>query len=75
MNKAALLAEIMRLPEDERLELVEVVCASLEAEEGLAPVTDEQIEEVEQRIAEHDRDPSQAKPWEEVREWLWSRRK
>jgi putative addiction module component (TIGR02574 family) len=74
VNKATLLAEIMQLSEEERRELVEEVCETLPPEE-LPPLTPEQIEEVERRIEEHERDPSGARPWHEVREWLWSRRK
>jgi putative addiction module component (TIGR02574 family) len=72
VNKTTLLAEILRLPEHERRELVEEVVESLEPD---ALVSAEQAEEIERRIDQHERDPSEAKPWDEVREWLWSRRK
>jgi putative addiction module component (TIGR02574 family) len=75
VNKASLLAEILRLPEEERAELVDEIIESLPAAADDFVLTEEQKAELDRRIAEHERDPSRARPWEEVREWLWSRRK
>ncbi|HEY6832378.1 MAG TPA: addiction module protein [Pseudolabrys sp.] len=72
MNKA-LLQELMRLPATERVEIALELWDSVE-ESDLPPLTPEQMEEIDRRIAEHERDPSRAIPWEEVRAHLWSRR-
>jgi putative addiction module component (TIGR02574 family) len=74
MNKATLLAEIMQLTAKERRDLVEELVAAVDEDEAFA-LTPEQKAEIDRRIAEHERDPGSAIPWEDVREWLWSRRK
>ena len=71
MNKA-LLKELMDLPPAERLQLVEDLWDSIQPQD-LPPLTDREVEEIEQDWADHKRDPSSAVPWEEVRSWLRSR--
>jgi putative addiction module component (TIGR02574 family) len=71
MNKA-LLKELMDLPPAERLQLVEELWDSIQPQD-LPPLTDREVEEIEQDWADHKRDPSSAVPWEEVRSWLRSR--
>lgn len=73
MNKA-LRDELMRLSPVERLDLVEELWDSIE-ETDLPPLSDDQIAEVERRFAEHERNPSSAIPWEDVRAGLWARLK
>ncbi len=73
MNKA-LMEDLLKLPEAERREIAQELWESLE-ESDLPPLTPEQMAEIDRRLEEHERDPSTAIPWEEVREWLWSRRK
>lgn len=72
MNKATLLAEIMQLTPKERRDLVEDLLAVVEEDEDFA-LTPEQMAEIDRRIAEHERDPSSAVPWEEVKERLLAR--
>jgi putative addiction module component (TIGR02574 family) len=75
MNKS-LLKELLELSPAERIQLAEDLWDSVSADaENLPPLTPEQMEEINRRIAEHERDPSRAIPYEEVRAWLWSRRK
>ena len=73
MNKS-LLKELMELTPEERIQLAEDLWDSIAAEE-MPPPSEEQIEEMERRLAEHESDPSSALSWDEVREWLWSRYK
>jgi putative addiction module component (TIGR02574 family) len=73
MNKA-LLKELMELTPEERIQLAEDLWDSIAADE-MPPLTDEQMVEMDRRFAEHERDPSTALPWEDVRKWLWSRNK
>jgi putative addiction module component (TIGR02574 family) len=73
MDRAALLAEILRLPEDERWQLVAEVRESLPDDELDFSLTAEQDAELDRRIAEHERDPSRAIPWEQVLADLRSR--
>ena len=68
-----LLTELMELSPVERIELVEFLWDSIELKNP--SLTAEELDEMEQELAEHRADPSSALSWEEVREWLWSRRK
>ena len=65
--------EILRLPLAERLEVAEAIWDSIadsaEAQALLGP-TDDQRAELRRRSQEHDRDPSSAVPWDEVRRKL-----
>jgi putative addiction module component (TIGR02574 family) len=72
MNKAALLNELMQLSVEDRLELVQDLWNSIPAED-FSPLSEEQMAELDRRLAEHEKDPSRASPWEEVRARLWSR--
>jgi putative addiction module component (TIGR02574 family) len=71
MNKA-LLQELLELTPDERLELVEQLWDSI-APEDMPPLTEAQKKELDRRLAEHEKDPSRASTWEEVRSRLWAR--
>jgi putative addiction module component (TIGR02574 family) len=71
MNKA-LLEQLLELPAAERLEVAEELWDSIRPDE-MPPLTTEQKEEIERRLAEHRRDPGTALPWNEVRARLWSR--
>ncbi len=71
MNKA-LLAELMELNAAERIQLAEDLWDSI-APEDLPPLTAEQQQEIDRRLAEHARDPSRASSREEVRARLWAR--
>jgi putative addiction module component (TIGR02574 family) len=71
MNKA-LLAELLELTPAERIQLAEDLWDSISPED-MPPLTEEQQQEIERRLAEHARDPSRASSWEEVRARLWAR--
>ena len=80
MNKTLLLNELMQLGPAERLDFAERLWDSVDPNdpsvaENLAPLTKEQMREVRKRLDEHERDPSSAIPWEEVRARLWARLK
>jgi putative addiction module component (TIGR02574 family) len=66
MNKAALLKELMELSVEERLELVQDLWDSI-APQDLPPPSEEQMAEMDRRLVEHEKDPSRASPWEEVK--------
>jgi putative addiction module component (TIGR02574 family) len=68
------LSELFKLSVAERIQLVEDLWDSIAADtEALPPLTEEQIAEIERRLAEHEKNPERAHPWEEVRERLWSK--
>jgi len=66
------LDELLKLPPAERVEIALALWDSLEDSQldALMPVTDEQKAEVDRRLAEHERDPASAIPWEQVRREL-----
>jgi putative addiction module component (TIGR02574 family) len=67
MSTAEMLAQIVALPLDERVELVEAIWTSIEAESAAAPLTDAQRQELERRLADHLAHPDDVIPWEEVK--------
>jgi putative addiction module component (TIGR02574 family) len=71
MNKP-LLQELLKLNAAERLELVHELWDSIQPAD-MPALTDAQVEEIERRMAEHERDPSRASSWDEVRARLRAR--
>ncbi len=74
MGRHELWAALMKLTPAERVELAHELLDSA-GDQDLPALTPEQTAEIDRRIAEHEQDPSSAIPLEEVRAWLWSRRK
>lgn len=70
MDHSDRISEILSLPAEERLRIVEVIWDSIASESTSIPVSDKQRREIEARIAEHERDPSRAIPWEVARRQL-----
>jgi putative addiction module component (TIGR02574 family) len=67
------LADLLKLPATERLEIIDALWDSLESESANLPVSDELRAEIERREAEHEQDPSTAMDWEDFRKELQSR--
>ena len=67
MGKEIKAAEILGLPVDERLRLVEEIWDSLAADPSSVPVPDWHRTELDQRLARHETDPQAAQPWNEVK--------
>jgi len=63
------LDDLLKLPPAERVEIALALWDSLEDLEidALLPLTDEQKAELDRRLAEHERDPESAIPWDQVR--------
>lgn len=59
-----LLAAVLALPPDERLQLAEELWDSLSSDDG--PLTDAQFEELERRRARLEADPSSGRRWEDI---------
>ncbi len=64
--------ELLRLPLEERIELVEDLWDSIAADAESVPVPESHRHELARRRAAHREDPTAVRPWEEVRERLWS---
>ncbi len=60
--------EILELPVDERIRIVELIWDSIAASPEAVPVSDELKVELDRRLAEFEADPEAGSPWEEVRE-------
>lgn len=67
MNRKALMDDILALPPEERIRIVEAIWDSIAAEPETLPVTQAQKQEIEDRLSEFRRDPSIAIPWEIAR--------
>jgi len=65
MTRSELVAELLKLDPEERMQAAEELWQSL-AEEAFE-LSDEQMKEIERRMEEHERDPSTAIPWDVVR--------
>ena len=61
-------AEILELPVDERIRLVELIWDSIAAVPESVPMSDELKAELDRRLAEFEADPESGIPWDEVRE-------
>ena len=78
MNKSVLIDELLQLSPAERLDIAERLWESVDPSDpvfadDLAPLTDEQMQEIRRRVEAHERDPSSAIPWEDVKARLWAR--
>jgi len=73
----ALREELFKLSAAERLELVEELWDSIaaERENELFPLSEARRAELDRRLRELDEHPERARPWEEVRERLWARKR
>jgi putative addiction module component (TIGR02574 family) len=66
------LSELLELPADQRLQLVEAIWDSLVEVPEAVPISDEVREELDRRLAAYYNDPSSARPWAEIRDELLS---
>lgn len=71
MTRSEILAELLKLDSEERLQIVEVLWDSI-ADEDL-PLTDEQASMIQRRMDELENDPSIGIPWEDVKARLHER--
>lgn len=59
-------AEILKLPAEERLRLLEIIWASLAAEPSSLPLGDAHRAAIDESLAEHERDPDDVISRDEV---------
>ncbi len=64
------LSEILKLSISERILLVEEIWDSIANENSNIPLTDKQINILEERLALYNKKPDAGKPWEELRNEL-----
>ena len=67
------LSELLKLSEAERIQLAQDLWDSIPEQSEALPLTPEQIRESEQRLADHEADPSSSVSWSEVRARLRER--
>ena len=68
------LSELLELPADQRLQLVEAIWDSLVEIPEAVPITDEVREELDRRLAAYYDDPASARPWREIKDELFGRK-
>lgn len=68
------LAEILELPAEQRLQLVEAIWDSLVEIPEAVPISDDVREELDRRLAAYYEDPSSARPWREIKQELFGRK-
>jgi len=66
------LAQLLRLPLAERIQLVEDLWDSIAADAESLPLPESHREELARRRAAYRDDPARVVPWEQVRDRLWS---
>jgi putative addiction module component (TIGR02574 family) len=66
MKQEALVAEILALPVEDRMRLVEAIWDSISAVPEALPLTEWQKQELDRRLAEMESDPDAGIPLEEV---------
>jgi putative addiction module component (TIGR02574 family) len=65
----SILEAALKLSETERAELADALMESLPPDEDLIELTEEKFAaELDRRLADHDRDPSSAIPWSELKD-------
>ena len=79
MNQV-LLNELMQLDPVERLEIAVKLWESVHPPGSALPgeaivLTEDQMAEIDRRLAEHEKHPERAEPWDFVRARLWARSK
>jgi putative addiction module component (TIGR02574 family) len=68
MTRKELVGQLLRLSPDERMQAAEELWESLVNEpDGPFELSHKQLQELDRRMEEHERDPSSAIPWEVVR--------
>jgi putative addiction module component (TIGR02574 family) len=70
---ATALADLLTLSLTERLQLVEDLWDSIAAESAALPLSPQDRDEIDRRLAEHDLNPESAIPWEDVQARLTRR--
>lgn len=68
MTRSEIVAELLKLDSEERLQVVEMLWDSIASQD--LPLTDEQALELQRRMDELENDPSVGIPWEDVRACL-----
>ena len=75
MAQNTLRKELLQLSTVEKLKLVEELWDSIPEEADSLPLTPEQREDLDLRLAKADADPNDGIPWEEARERIQQRRR
>ncbi len=67
------LEDILGLSVSERMQLVEDIWDSIAASPEALPITEQQRQELDRRLAAHARDPSEVRSWDQIRARLEQR--
>jgi putative addiction module component (TIGR02574 family) len=69
--KSITLEEVLRLPIDERIRIVDAIWDSIAENPETLDLSDEQRAELDRRLEDLERNPDAGSPWSEVRDRLW----
>ncbi len=75
MDLSATLSQITALSVDDRIHLVQAIWDSIADEQGQPSLTEVQRNELERRLADHQANPTDVVPWEEVKAAALARRR
>ena len=67
MDFAEALSAIQTMSIDDRIRLAEAIWQGIEAEQPLPELTEAQKRELDRRLAEHEANPDDVIPWEQVK--------
>jgi len=70
MSNETLHSKAMELSPSDKLQLIEDLWDSLSTHPADVPLTEAQADELDRRVADHQRDPNNVIPWEQVRREL-----
>jgi putative addiction module component (TIGR02574 family) len=62
-----LFGQVQQLPLEEQLELLEALWTSIVDRDAVPPLTEAQREELDRRLADHEANPDDVVPWDEVK--------
>ena len=69
MTKIEIQRQVLKLPEDDRLEIAEAIWASLDRASDSVPLPQWQRELLDERLASAEHE--EGRDWEEIREEIW----
>ena len=73
MSRKVTVEDTLDMSVPDRLKLAQDIWDSISGDPATVPVSDAERQEIERRLAEHERDPSSTIPWDEVKRQILGR--
>jgi putative addiction module component (TIGR02574 family) len=74
MVRQTLLSDALALSPADRMELIDRLWESLDADVAAIPLSDEQRRELDRRLEDMDRDPTLGSSWDDVKARVWPKK-